>query len=318
MQEGQENIPHLMRELIPRASFFTQVVNQGILGHYVATASLATGVYETFNNFAAVSPEWPTVFEYFRKDLKRPSSDAWVVAPSNGFNRIGESSHRSYGSGLGARVILPKRLLTAATSGSSHDYQHLLRDNYETPYYAPELAGSEFELQQLEMLLKVSVDDFKSHAQTLTSPDELSVYIARRLMRQVAPSLLWITLHDIDVAHAGAYSLYVEGIRRTDRLCSELWQAIQEEPEYAGQTTLFILPDFGRDSDEDAGGNGFQHHRTGDVLSRTTWMLASGPGIRENVVFDRAVDSRDLVPTLGAILGFHASLAQGKPIDEVV
>ena len=219
---------------------------------------------------------------------------------------------------MGARVILPKRLLTAATSGSGHDYQHLLRDNYETPYYAPELAGSEFELQQLEMLLKVSVDDFKSHAQTLTSPDELSVYIARRLMRQVAPSLLWITLHDIDVAHAGAYSLYVEGIRRTDRLCSELWHAIQEEPEYAGQTTLFVLPDFGRDSDEDAGGNGFQHHRTGDVLSRTTWMLASGPGIRENVVFDRAVDSRDLVPTLGAILGFHASLAQGKPIDEVV
>lgn len=318
MQEGQENIPHLMRELIPRASFFTQVVNRGILGHYVATASLATGVYETFNNFAAVSPESPTVFEYFRKDLKRPSSDAWVVAPSNGFNRIGESSHRSYGAGLGARVILPKRLLAAATSGSSHDYQHLLRDNYETPYYAPELAGSEFELQQLEMLLKLSVDDFKSHAQTLSSPDELSVYIARQLMRQVAPSLLWITLHDIDVAHAGAYSLYIEGIRRTDRLCSELWKAIQEEPEYAGRTTLFILPDFGRDSDEDAGGNGFQHHRTGDVLSRTTWMLASGAGVRENMVFDRAVDSRDLVPTLGAILGFHASLAQGKPIDEVL
>lgn len=318
MQEGQENIPHLMRELIPQASFFTQVVNRGILGHYVATASLATGVYETFNNFAAVSPESPTVFEYFRKDLKRPSSDAWVVAPSNGFNRIGESSHRSYGSGLGARVILPKRLLTAATSGSSHDYQHLLRDNYETPYYAPELAGSEFELKQLEMLLKLSVDDFKNHAQTLTSPDELSVYIARQLMRQVAPSLLWITLHDIDVAHAGAYSLYIEGIRRTDRLCAELWKAIQEEPEYAGRTAFFILPDFGRDADEDAGGNGFQHHRTGDTLSRTTWMLACGPGIRENVVFDRAVDSRDLVPTLGAILGFRAALAQGKPVDEVL
>src|SRR6266513_3052406 len=101
--EGQENIPHLMKELIPQSAFFTQVVNRGILGHYVATASLATGVYETFNNFAAVAPENPTVFEYFRKDLKRPSSDAWVVAPSNGFNRIGESSHRSYGAELGAR-----------------------------------------------------------------------------------------------------------------------------------------------------------------------------------------------------------------------
>jgi hypothetical protein len=316
--EGQENIPHLMREFIPQASFFTQVVNRGILGHYVATASLATGVYETINNFASLPPESPTVFEYFRKDLKRPSSDAWVVAPSNGFNRIGESSHRSYGPGLGARVILPKHLLTAAMSRGSTDYGHLLRDNYETPYYAPDLGGSEFELQQLETLLKLSVDDFKTHARTLSSPDELSVYIARQLMRQVAPSLLWITMHDIDIAHAGTYSLYVEGIRRTDRLCADLWKTIQTEPEYAGNTTLFILPDFGRDSDDDSGGNGFQHHRTGDALSRTTWMLALGAGVREGVVFDRAVGSTDLVPTIGAMLGFSPSLAQGQAVSELL
>ena len=61
--EGQENIPHLLHELAPQSSFFTHVTNQGILGHYVATASLATGVYETLNNFSAVAPEHPTVFE---------------------------------------------------------------------------------------------------------------------------------------------------------------------------------------------------------------------------------------------------------------
>src|ERR1700680_4707557 len=315
--EGQENIPHLMRELIPQSTFFTQVVNRGILGHYVATASLATGVYETINNFASLPPEHPTAFEYFRKDLKRPPSDAWVVAPSNGFNRIGESNHRAYGAGLGARVLLPKHLLTAATSGG-RDYEHLLRDNYETPFYAPELGGSEIELEQLEQILKLSVDEFKAKARTLSSPDELSVYIARQLMKQVAPSILWITMHDIDIAHAGAYSLYVEGIQRTDRLCADLWKTIQSEPEYAGNTTLFILPDFGRDSDDDSGGNGFQHHRTGDALSRTTWMLAAGPGIREGVVFDRAMESTDLVPTLGALLGFSPSLAQGKPIAELL
>jgi len=316
--EGQENIPHLMRELIPQSAFFTQVVNRGILGHYVATASLATGVYETINNFASLPPEHPTVFEYFRKDLKRPASDAWVVAPSNGFNRIGESSHHFYGPGLGARVILPKHLLSAATSGGGTDFEHLLRDNYETPFYTPELGGNEFALQQLGMMLKLSVDDFKAHARTLSSPDELSVYIVRQLMRQLAPSLLWITMHDIDIAHAGAYSLYIEGIRRTDRLCAELWKTIQSEPEYARKTTLFILPDFGRDSDEDSGGNGFQHHRTGDALSRTTWMMALGTGVREGVVFDRPMESTDLVPTLGSMLGFSASLAQGKPIPELL
>jgi hypothetical protein len=314
--EGQENIPHLMKELIPQSAFFTQVVNRGILGHYVATASLATGVYETINNFASLPPENPTVFEYFRRDLKRPASDAWVVAPSNGFNRIGESSHRSYGLGQGARVILPKHLLTAATKGGA-DYEHLLRDNYETPFFAPEIAGNEFELEQLRAMLKLSVGDFKTHALTLSSPDELSVYIVRQLMRQVAPSLLWITMHDIDVAHAGAFSLYIDGIRRTDRLCAEVWKAIQSEPEYAGKTTLFILPDFGRDSDEDSAGNGFQHHRTGDTASRTTWMMALGPGVREGVVHDRALDSTDLVPTIGSIMGFSPALVQGKPIQEL-
>jgi hypothetical protein len=316
--EGQENVPNMLRDLIPRATFFTQVVNRGILGHYVATASLATGAYETINNFASLPPENPTVFEYYRKGLNRPSADAWVVAPSNGFNRIGESSHKSYGAGLGARVILPKHLLSAAMSSGHADYEHLLRDNYETPYFTPELEGREFELQQLGELLKLSVDDFKDHARTLSSPDELSLFIARQLMRQVAPSLLWITMHDIDIAHAGTYSLYVEGIRRTDRLCAEMWKIIEGEPEYAGKTTLLILPDFGRDADDDPGGNGFQHHRTGDPLSRTTWLMALGPGIREGVVHDRPVDSVDLVPTIGSMMGFSAALSRGRPIAEIV
>lgn len=318
MPDGHANIPHLLGELLPRATFFSQVVNRGILGHYVANASLATGVYETINNFIAAPPQQPTVFEYFRRDLKRPSSDVWVIAPSVGFERIGESRHSAYGPGLGANVVLPKRLLAAAVpAGARADYESLLHDNYESPLYRPEAGNQEIELERLTGLLKVSVSDFLTGARNLESPDELSVFITRRLMRQFAPSLLWITLHDIDIAHAGTFSLYVDGIRRTDRLCAEIWKMIQSEPEYAGKTTLFILPDFGRDSDEEAGGNGFQHHRTGDARSRTTWMLAMGPGIRENVLIDRPIDSMDLVPTLGSYFGFSPRFAQGRSIAEL-
>ncbi|MDQ1474700.1 MAG: hypothetical protein QOJ99_6180 [Bryobacterales bacterium] len=319
MPDGQENIPHLLNELIPQATFFSQVVNKGILGHYVATASIVTGVYETFNNFAAVSPNNPTAFEYFRKDQKRPATDSWVVAPSNGFARIGESGHQAYGTGLGAGVILPKRLLAAALTSRSDGtrYEHLLRDNYETPLHAPSLTGHQTELNQMAEVLKLSVDDFSSHARSLASPDEMSVYIAKHLMTQFAPSLLWITLHDIDIAHSGTFSLYLDGIKRSDRLCAELWQAIQKDPGYANKTTMFILPDFGRDSDIDAGGNGFQHHRTGDAMSRTTWMMVLGPNVKQNVVVDRAVESIDLVPTLGALLGFNPRYSPGKPLPEV-
>ncbi|ADV83052.1 hypothetical protein AciPR4_2250 [Terriglobus saanensis SP1PR4] len=99
-EEGQENIPNLLRTLLPQGTFFTRVVNAGILGHYVATASVVTGSYERFDNFVAPPPPNPTLFEAYRKGLRRPVTDAWVIAPSNGFQRIGSSSHAAFGPGF--------------------------------------------------------------------------------------------------------------------------------------------------------------------------------------------------------------------------
>jgi hypothetical protein len=321
-EDGKQNIPHLLRELLPQGTFFTQVVNAGILGHYVATASIVTGVYERFDNFIAQPPANPTLFECFRKGLRRPSTDAWVVAPSNGFQRIGSSSHSAFGPRFGAGVILPKRLLNAAlktdTSGN-RDLAHLLQDNYEMPVYEPleSSADHELHLNLLESTLKVSVVDFVKHARALDSADELSIYITRQLMRQHAPSLLMLTLHDMDVAHSGAFSLYVDAIQRADRLCSELWIMIQSEPEYKDRTTLYIMPDFGRDADGDPAGNGFQHHRTGGAAARTTWLLALGPHVRQKMIVERRIESIDLVPTIGRHVGFSTA-STGRYIEELI
>jgi len=323
-EEGQQNIPHLMKELVPQGTFFTQVVNAGILGHYVATASIVTGVYERFDNFIAQPPPNPTMFEYFRKGLRRPSTDAWVVAPSNGFQRIGGSSHSSFGAAYSANVILPKQLLAAALPGRSSftgaDLAHMLQDNYEMPVYQPTLSLDDRELQLdiLASVLRVSTQEFVRRAWDLNSPDELSIFVMQHLMQQLAPSLIMLTLHDMDIAHAGTYSLYVDAIQRADRLCGELWTMIQSMPDYKDRTTLMIMPDFGRDADDDPGGNGFQHHRTGDALARTTWMLALGPHIRQNVTVDRAIQSIDLVPTLGQSLGFATPGARGQCIQELL
>ena len=67
-------------------------------------------------------------------------------------------------------MILPKHLLSAATSGGTADYEHLLRDNYENPLYTPQIGGGEVELQQMEMILKLSVDDFMAHAKPCRAP----------------------------------------------------------------------------------------------------------------------------------------------------
>jgi len=163
----------------------------------------------------------------------------------------------------------------------AHAYEHLLRDNYETPLFAPSLAGKQIELAQMAEVLKLSADDFAGHASGLASPDELSVYIAKHLMKQLAPSLLWVTLHDIDIAHSGTFSLYVDGIKRADRLCAELWQSIQSNPEYANKTTMFILPISDAIPISMPVVMAFQHHRTGDAMSRTTWMMVLGPDVNK-------------------------------------
>jgi hypothetical protein len=52
-------------------------------------------------------------------------------------------------------------------------------------------------------------------------------------------------------------------------------------------------------------------------MSRTTWMMVLGPNVKQNVVVDRAVESIDLIPTLGALLGFNPRYSPGKPLPEV-
>jgi hypothetical protein len=46
-------------------------------------------------------------------------------------------------------------------------------------------------------------------------------------------------------------------------------------------------------------------------------MIALGPGVKQNIVVDRCVESTDLVPTLGAYFGFDARFSTGKSIAEV-
>jgi hypothetical protein len=321
--DGQQYIPNLLNTLAPQSCFFTQVINRGILGHYVATASIATGAYETFDNFVAQPPEHPTIFEYFRKDLRRPREDAFVIAPGSLFAQIGASQNRRYGPDAGAEVILPKQLLTAALGSANtpqlDDYPNLLRDNYERPDAANALsdAPDREEMARIIDRLKLDPADLRARAAALRSPDELSMYVAKHVMRNFAPSLLFLTLHDIDIAHSGAYSLYLDGIRSTDRLSAEMWAEIQSNPEYKDKTSLFIMPDFGRDGDNDSGGNGFQHHRTGSPSARTTWMMALGPAVRQKTIVERPIESIDLAAAVSGLLGFDARLMQGKPIPEL-
>ncbi|MBI4581991.1 MAG: hypothetical protein HY718_19995, partial [Planctomycetes bacterium] len=150
------------------------------------------------------------------------------------------------------------------------------------------------------------------HGPAGTSHDAFIADAALACMRQFAPDVLAVAFGEIDVAHYGSWSRYVEAIRRTDELTWRIWRACEELDAYRGRTLLLVLPDHGREL-ERPGGDGFIHHSnfyTGENVDegcRHVWMLAVGPGVRKGVKLNEPVLTRSAAATGLEFLGLDAS-----------
>ena len=97
--EGQENIPHLMRELIPQSAFFTQVVDREIC---YPRPALVTEV-EAFNSFAEFRRNIQRCLNIFRKDLETSEFGCVGRGSQQRFNWIGGATILLHGDKSGYR-----------------------------------------------------------------------------------------------------------------------------------------------------------------------------------------------------------------------
>jgi hypothetical protein len=145
------------------------------------------------------------------------------------------------------------------------------------------------------------------------SGDEFTMLVSEEVMRRFAPSLLAITFSDVEVAHFGSYSMHLGGIRTMDRLVFELWNMVQANPDYRDRTTIFVLPEFGRDFDGSTT-NGFFNHRAINDSTSLTWMMCLGEAARSADVIERPIQHVDLCPTIAAMFGIKDLDIPGKPL----
>jgi hypothetical protein len=131
-------------------------------------------------------------------------------------------------------------------------------------------------------------------------------------MRTFAPDVMAIDYGEIDCAHYGSWSRYVEAIQRTDELTWRVWRTVEELPQYRGKTLMLILPDHGRELDE-PGGGGFIHHSDfyvnhgADEGCRRVWMLAMGCGVKGGRKIEKPVPITSVAATGLEFLGLEAS-----------
>ena len=327
--EGLRNIPHLV-ELRRQGHFFRTCTNNGALSHFNSTASLVTGNWQRVDDFGFQPPSTPTIFEYYRKQARATPMDAWVIATNKSFAQMGWGADRDWGLPYGANVVLPKQLLLEAigdvvkqniSQGVANrevvlqQLESILAEGYEGVGWTIFKGGRELDRTVRASLMR-ALAEFINGPEAPTSGDELTFFIAREVMREFAPSLLLVNFWDMDVAHWGSYSLYLQAITRTDRVTGMLWDEVQDNPKYKDKTTVLIVPELGRDGDLE-GSNGFLNHRTGDASCRNVWLLALGAGVPVGET-ERPVLHVDVAATAAELLGARTSAITGKPLKEIL
>jgi hypothetical protein len=326
--EGVRNIPHLAR-LRPEGFFFAACRNSGVLSHFNSTASIVTGHWQRVDDFGFEPPASPTIFEAYRKQRRAGPLDAWAVCTNKSFTTMGYSAVRDHGAPYGANVVLPKQLLLEAVQdvvarplgmgvadreNVQRRLETILQEGYEGLGWTIFQAGRQLNRHVRDTLTRALVE-YIHGPEAPASGDELTFFITREIMREFSPRLILVNFWDMDVAHWGAYSLYLQAITRTDRLVAMLWDEIQAHAAYRDKTVLLVLPELGRDGDVNTA-NGFLNHRSGDPACRDAWLLALGAGVPKGES-GRPVAHIDVAATAAALLGVKLEAA-GSPLAEIL
>lgn len=329
--EGVTNIPHLSGDLLPKSLFYLHSRNEGVTAHFNAISSILTGNWQRVDDWGKLAPTTPTLFEQFRKGRGVDRSDTWVVASNKALTSlIGASSDSNYGPAYGANVVFPKQLMLQAVVDALRQGRTANmadRSKVEAELESA-MEGSNYEglgwnvfdaADQLDPRVRATIQnaiaDFV-HSGGPTSGDELTFFMTREIMRKFAPQVLVVVFSDVEAAHFGSYALHMSGIKTADRLTYQMWQEIEANPDYREQTTMIVLPEFGRDPDGSST-NGFFNHRANAESTRDTWMLALGAGIGKPQTIERPIRHIDLCPTLASLLGCPLLDAQGRRIEEI-
>ena len=331
IDEAATFAPYLRHVLAPRGTFVPDLRIDRLDGvntsHAEGTLNLLTGRYLAYREPSAVlndrlEPTEPTLFEYLRRAFQIPSHQVLLV---NGEDRPQEEFF-TFGAGDHFGVEFRSEML------SLHRYKL-----YRTAMQLAERSLPEDELLTIqaerETLLTLGPSgatpdpspevtafwarwraDFGDSGLKNPRGDRLLTELSVRALADLRPRFLMVNYQDPDYVHWGNPSHYTRAIAIIDEGLQRLVAAADADPFYRDNTVFVITPDCGRDANPLAEVP-FQHHFN-SRSAHETWAVIFGPGIARGTV-DKPVDQSAIAPTIAAAMGFAASRAEGRAIEEI-
>jgi hypothetical protein len=327
-------IRYLWNDIVPKGALFTNMRVERRVVHPNSVGSIMTGHWEWDDIDWTKPVAHPTIFEIYRKVRRSPDTATWAFVYASILAKTGESLARGYGKAYGANVVEPPTIPRKTAEEMDRRMQ-----------YAASLGSADAEATAAETCARlarqtscISVDGLRSQGARsfldneytnwkrrlgTTSHDAFLTDRAIACMRTFSPDVIAVDYGEIDCAHYGSWSRYVEAIRRTDELTWRLWRATEELENYRGRTLLLILPDHGRELDR-PGHWGFIHHsdfytnEDADEGCRKVWMVAVGPGVKGGQRVEKPIPITAVAATGLEYLGLEASAGAAKSVWDLV
>ena len=327
-------IPHLWNDMVQKGTLFTNMRVEHKVVHPNSAGSIVTGHWEWDDIDWTRPVAHPTIFEIYRKARHAPDTTTWAFVYASILAKTGESQAPGYGNRYAANVVEPptisrvtseqmdRRMLHAGSAGSVEAEVEAARACAKLARTTSHISLQGLRSQEARTFLASEYSGWK-HDSATTSHDAFLADRAIACMRTFAPDVMTINFGEIDCAHYGSWSRYVEAIRRTDELTWRLWRATEEMPEYRGRTLLLVLPDHGRELDR-PGHWGFIHHSNfytnegADQGCRRVWMLALGPGVKAGRQTDEPVPITAAAATGLEFLGLEVSAGADTSVWDLV
>ena len=329
-----------------QGTLFSNVkLKQGPTGHYNGHATLLTGVYTDTNLNINSNPQYPTIFELYRKH-NSPSMSAlnsWWISNSLGpYPQLNYSTDPDYGPDFGANYIQPSRFLNIGYDSiySSENFsitnnsisqnkiesiRGFCDENFNRQFNNNE--GIQNTLEDSILLESFLKDSFEKAALGHFSDpwglgvssynnDMRTVSFAENIIKEFKPELLVVNMQNVDTAHSNTTS-YLNNLKRADYALNHLWETIKNTSGMEN-TILIAVPEHGRNADtngriDDYGRAGTDH--TGG-MSREVFTLILGHQtdaiVNSNSIISEEKGTIDIAPTIANILGFDNEIPIGK------
>ncbi|GAB4133994.1 MAG: hypothetical protein Fur0041_06690 [Bacteroidia bacterium] len=147
--------------------------------------------------------------------------------------------------------------------------------------------------------------------------DSVTFRIVKEKLTQHHPDLMLVNFKEPDASgHSGNWNNYLNGVVSTDSYVYQIWQYLQQDPYYAGTTTLIITNDHGRHLDNVL--DGFVSHGDNCEGCRHIEFLALGPDIKKGFESDVHYEQIDIPKTIGALMAFPVPTGNGRVMQRIL